>query len=446
MSTGTPQPEPPTRSAAGQSLDETSERRRGLSKREVAVGIGNFMEWFDFAVYGYFATAIASQFFPAGDPTSALLSTFAVFAVGFLARPLGAAILGPLGDRYGRRPVLMISVLVMGLATTLIGLIPSYASIGVAAPILMTALRFVQGLSVGGEWSSSAMFLVESAPESQRATRASIISATAGIAFVAGTGVALLINSTMFTQAVNSWGWRIPFLASLLLGVVALYIRRSLEDTPVFTRIAEKREANEEIHVDRSEYARGFVLTLAFAGLFGVSLYYLVTYMNTYLQKVAKMPTVTTLAVCTIGLVIYVCFNPLAGRLADRIGRRPVTLIAAAGFAVLGIPLFWVLSKGNPVLALIALIIWGWFQALIAVMGVVLLVEVFPAAVRSTGSALGYNVAYAVLAGPGPLLATWLVSRFGPIAPAYYLVIVAVVAGLVLFRMLPETRHRDIHA
>ncbi|MDK7084027.1 MFS transporter [Pseudoglutamicibacter cumminsii] len=419
---------------------------RSFGKREVAVGIGNFMEWFDFAIYGYFAVVIANEFFPKSDPTAALMSTFAVFAVGFLARPLGALILGPLGDRFGRRFVLMVSVLVMGSATALIGLLPNYAAIGVAAPVLMTILRFIQGLSVGGEWTSSAMFLVESAPNHQRATRASIISATAGLAFVSGTGAALLINAFLSPEQVHAWGWRIPFVASVVMGVVAVYIRRNLEDTPVFEQVKERREdVGGKLEVSKTDYRRGFYLTLAIAGIFGVSLYMFVTYMITYLQNVVAMATVTAYAVTLIALMFYAFMNPAAGILSDRVGRRPIALASAGGFAILGIPLFLMISTGNTVLVLVGLLVWGTLQSLIAVMGVVLIVEVFPAPVRSTGAALGYNVAYALLAGPAPLLSTWLVSKFGVIAPAYYLVLVAAICFIVMYKMLPETRFKDLH-
>lgn len=420
---------------------------RGFGKREIAVGIGNFMEWFDFAIYGYFATVIATEFFPGDDPTASLMSTFAVFAVGFLARPLGAMILGPLGDRFGRRLVLMVSVLVMGTATALIGLLPNYATIGAVAPILMTTLRFIQGLSVGGEWTSSAMFLVESAPGSQRATRASIISATAAIAFVIGTGAALLINALLSTDQVQDWGWRIPFISSIIMGIIAIYIRRSLEDTPVFRKVQERRkEVGGKLVVSKKDYVTGFYLTLSIAGIFGVSLYMFVTYMITYLQTVVGIATVSAYVISLAALVFYAILNPAMGIISDRIGRRPIALTSAGGFALLGIPLFLMISSGNTTLVLLALMIWAILQALIAVMGVVLIVEVFPAPVRSTGSALGYNVAYALLAGPAPLLSTWLVSKLGSIAPSYYLVIVAVICFAVMYIALPETRHKDLHA
>ncbi|MCQ1947599.1 MULTISPECIES: MFS transporter [unclassified Arthrobacter] len=421
------------------------EARYPFGKREIAVGIGNFMEWFDFAIYGYFVAYISATFFPSNNETSATLAAFAVFAVGFFARPLGAAVLGPLGDRFGRRLVLMISVLVMGVCTALIGLAPGFDTIGIAAPIIVTVLRFVQGLSVGGEWTSSAMFLVESAPNSQRATRASVVSASAALAFIAGTGVALLINSVLSAEDVASWGWRIPFVISLLLGAVALYIRRNLEETLVFQQLESRRNAGEVIRAPRGAFWRGFLMAFAIAGIFGVSLYYLVTYMNNYLQQVAGMETVPALTVSIIGLVIYAALNPIAGMVSDRIGRRPMVIVPTVGFAVLGYPLFLMISTGEFWLVLIALIIWAVLQAMIAVMGVVAMVELFPASIRSTGSSLGYNVAYALLAGPGPFIATWLVSSYGPAAPSFYLIAVAVVCGAILIPLMPETRYRNLN-
>lgn len=186
-------------------------------------------------------------------------------------------------------------------------------------------------------------------------------------------------------------------------------------------------------------------MAFAIAGIFGVSLYYLVTYMNNYLQSVVGMETIPALTVSIIGLVIYALLNPISGMVSDRIGRRPMVVISTVGFAVLGYPLFWMISTGNFWVVLLALIIWAVLQSMIAVMGVVAMVELFPASIRSTGSALGYNVAYALLAGPGPMIATWLVANQGPVAPAYYLVAVAVLCGAILIPLMPETRHKDLH-
>jgi MHS family proline/betaine transporter-like MFS transporter len=423
----------------------TSLTRADVRRRQVAVGIGNFMEWFDFAVYGYFVAVIGAQFFPTGDPTTEVLSSFAVFAVGFVARPLGAAILGPVGDRHGRKVVLVITVLGMGVTTALIGLTPSYASIGLLAPVIIVILRCVQGIMVGGEWSTAAAYLGESAPSGKRGLHASLVTATAGLAFLTGTLVATLINAVMPAEDVSSWGWRIPFVASLVMAVVAIFIRQKLEDTPVYEELARQREDNQLEPVPMQVKARAFVLTLAFSALFGVGLYYFITYANNHLSGVVGMPRVEALLACGIALVVYVIVNPMFGALSDRIGRRPVVLTAALGLTVLSVPIFLAMNTGVFAVVLPALIVFGVLVSMSAVMNVALLVEVFPASIRSTGSALGYNVAFALLAGPGPLIAAALIAGTDDaVSPAYYLTGVSAVSLLVLWFLLPETKNKDI--
>ncbi|MDZ4057429.1 MAG: MFS transporter [Polynucleobacter sp.] len=251
-----------------------------LRKARVAVAIGNFVEWFDFAIYGYFAAVIGRVFFPSAEPGIALLSSLAVFAVGFVSRPLGALIFGPLGDRYGRKPVLAITIAGMGLVTALIGLLPGYASIGIAAPILLVILRFLQGMMVGGEWSSAGIFIVESAPRDHRAVAASLVTCTAGFAYVAGTSTAVALSATVSDDAMISWGWRLPFLASVVLAAIGLYIRRELDETPVFKAIELKRSNADFNRVSLRDNSRALAVSLAFSTLFGVSLYYLLVYVT----------------------------------------------------------------------------------------------------------------------------------------------------------------------
>lgn len=416
-----------------------------IRKRQMAVGIGNFMEWFDFAIYGYFVAIIGSQFFPSGNPTAETLAALAVFAVGFLARPLGALILGPIGDRAGRKVVLVITVLGMGVTTALIGLTPSYAVIGVAAPIIIVILRWLQGMMVGGEWSTAATYLGESAPPKKRGLHTSLVTATAGAAFLVGTLLATLLNAVLSQDQLAAWGWRIPFVFSLIMAVVAVYIRQKLEDTPVFDELAKRRDENEVEKVPGKVKAKAFMLTLAFSALFGVSLYYFITYANTHLSGVVGMSRLDALLASGIALVVYVAANPVLGSLSDRIGRRPVTLASAAGLTILGFPIFLGMNTGSFAVVLGSLIVLGLLVAASAVMNVVLLVEVFPASIRSTGSALGYNVALALLAGPGPLIAAALIAATGnPTSPAIYLVGVSLAALVVLWAMLPETKSTDI--
>ena len=416
-----------------------------LRKRAIAVGIGNFMEWFDFAIYGYFAAIIGQTFFPSAAPGVSLLSSLAVFAVGFLSRPIGAFVLGPLGDRLGRRAVLIITVFGMGAITTLVGLLPGYDSIGLAAPVLLVVLRFLQGMMVGGEWSSAGIYIVESAPHDRRATAASVITGTAGLAFLVGTAIAAALSASLSEQAMATWGWRLPFVASIVMAVLAMYIRRKLTDTPVYAELEHRRASGTVEEIAPGEKLRAFVISFAFSALFGVSLYYFITYANNHLTQTVGLSKSSSLWLCSIALVIYSIAHPLVGMLSDRIGRRVLVLASAAGLTVLAYPVFMMMNTGNSVAILLALTVLGLLVAITAVMDVVLLVEVFPASIRSTGAAVGHNVALAILAGPGPFIAAALIRATGdPNITAWYLAGVSFVCLVVLWLMLPETRDKDI--
>ncbi|NWB26731.1 MFS transporter [Pseudomonas gingeri] len=416
-----------------------------MRKRAVAVGIGNFMEWFDFAIYGYFAAVIGALFFPSAVAGVSLLSSLAVFAVGFLSRPLGALVLGPLGDRLGRRAVLIVTVFGMGVCTTLIGLLPTYGSIGIAAPVLLIVLRFIQGMMVGGEWSSAGIYIVESAAPDRRATAASVITGTAGLAFLSGTFTAALLSSGLSDDQLAAWGWRIPFVASIVMTGVAIFIRRKLGDTPVYEELVKQRESMTLAAPLPAAKRRAFITTFAFSALFGVSLYYFITYANNHLVTAVGLPKSKALWLCSIALVVYCIVNPLIGRLSDAIGRRPLLLFAAAALTVMAYPIFWMLNSGNTALIIVALLIFGVLVAITAVMDVVLLVEVFPASIRSTGAALGHNLALATLAGPGPFIAAALIKATGDTSiPALYLAVVSAICFVVLLVILPETKDNNI--
>ena len=417
----------------------------------VAVGIGNFMEWFDFAIYGFFAVLIGQTFFPANaDPIVALLSSLSVFAIGFLMRPLGAFVLGPIGDKYGRRIALVLSVVLMGSATFLMGLLPSYATVGVLAPILLVLLRCVQGLAAGGEWSGSAAYLVESAPHNRRGLYASLISGTAALAFIVGSFVALWINSAFDVDAVASWGWRIPFLLALPMALVGLYIRMKLGDTPVFEALKESNQISESPLRQTGKDKKNLfavLLTFAFSSVSGLGIYYLATYMNNHFTNALGFERVPALLLSGVGLFVYMLMCPIAGLISDRFGRRIPNIIGTAGFVLLSLPAFILFETGNPILVIVGVVVIGACQALCSVTNVVLLVELFPAATRSSGSALGYNLGLAIIAGPGPLIATALVAASGStLAPSWYLVVVALVALPILIKWLPETFKRDLHS
>ncbi|MDQ0864610.1 MFS transporter [Arthrobacter globiformis] len=424
-------------------LSPATRRRTAL-----AVGIGNFMEWFDFAVYGFFASIIGKLFFPESTPILSLLSAFAVFAVGFIMRPLGAFILGPIGDKHGRKAALVWSVLLMGGATTVMGLLPTYAVAGLLAPILLVLLRCVQGIAAGGEWSGSAAYLVESAPNNRRGLYASLISGTAALAFIVGSFVALGLSSALSPEDLSGWGWRLPFLLAAPMSLAGLYIRMKLGDTPVFEGLkSEERVADSPLAKAGTKGLKPIIITFAFSSVSGLGIYYLATYMNNHLTTSLGLDRASALTLSGAGLFIYLLMCPLAGILSDRFGRRSLNIIGTVGFVVLAIPSFILMGTGNGFAIVAGLILFGACQALCSVTNVVLLVELFPASTRSSGSALGYNLGLALVAGPGPLIAAALASSTGTSASAaWYMAVIALIATPILIKWLPETFKRDIHA
>lgn len=427
------------------SINQADMQHKKLGQAAFAVGVGNFMEWFDFAVYGFFAVIIGQLFFADQSPVVSLLSSLGVFAVGFLMRPLGGFILGPIGDKYGRRAALSFSVLAMGLATTMIGFIPTYAAIGVAAPLLLVLLRCVQGLSAGGEWTGSAAFLIEGAPRHRRATYASVISATAALATVAGSGFALWLNNILTKEQLMDFGWRIPFWAAAPLALIGLFVRLRLDDTPVFKEIKKTRDSAAVPAPKLKRNLKAVALTICFAAVQGLGYYYLATYVVNYLEVTLKIQRPNALMLSAIGLLIYMVFCPIAGMISDKYGRRIPNLVGTVGYVLLPIPVFLLMSTGNPALIILGLVLLGAIQCLVSVTTVVMLVELFPASTRATGSAIGFNIALAFIAGPGPYIGAFLASSTGnAIAPAFYQVFIALVALVVLLKWLPESSKQDI--
>lgn len=417
------------------------------AKVTVAVAVGNFMEWFDFAVYGFFAVIIGQLFFPAGTSEFvAILSSLAVFAVGFFMRPLGGFILGPIGDRYGRRTALAVSILSMGIATTIIGLLPTYATVGILAPVLLVLCRCVQGLSAGGEWTGSAAYLIESTPTRHRGKFGSVISATAALATIVGSLFALMLNNVLSEEDLLSWGWRVPFLLAAPLALIGLYIRMKLGETPVYKTVEAKEEV-EKSPIIRSfkENWRPILLTIAFAAVQGTGFYYLATFIVNYLMTTVGVERPAALAMSACGLTVYMILCPIAGGLSDRFGRRKLNIIGTIGYIILPIPVFMMMSGGDFGPVVFGMILLAMTQSLVSVTTVVMLVELFPASNRSSASAIGFNIALAFIAGPASYIGTWLAGTTGnPVSPSWYLIGLALVALPFIWKWLPETAGRDI--
>lgn len=408
------------------SLSPASAMKRTL----LAGAIGNVLEWYDFALYGYFAPVFAALFFPSDSPSISLISAFGVFAVGFLARPLGALLFGYWGDTLGRRNALAWSVLFMAIPTCLVGLLPTYATIGVVAPIALTLCRFLQGLSVGGEFTGSATFLVEHAAASQRGYVGSWAGFSAQIGALLGSGVGALTASSLAEEALRQWGWRIPFVMGGFIAVVGWYLRTKVPESPAFEAI--RQAGNVTASPVRDVFTmqrRAVAKVIGLVWLHGVAFYLLYVYLTTYLVTVTTTPLATVLVLNTICMTILALLIPVMGAWSDRIGQPPLLIAGAAGIALLSYPCFlWLTSQDLPrmitaqiVLTILVACYMGPFFAAVA--------ELFPTSLRYTGLSIGYNIGAALFGGTAPLIATVLIEWSGnSLAPAFYLSLCATIS------------------
>ncbi len=405
-----------------------------------AAVIGNVLEWYDFAVYAYLAGVIGKNFFPSDNEITSLLATFAVFGVGFVVRPLGGIVIGWIGDQKGRKVSLLLTIFLMAAGTVLIGIIPSYRSIGVAAAVLLVLARLLQGFSAGGEWGGSTAFIVEWAPPDRRGLFGSFQQSSVAAGLLLGSGVAALTNTLLSAADVESWGWRIPFLLGGLILPVGIYMRRRIGETPVFRRSQE--EAGPADPTSRLELAaRAFGFTI----LWTVSYYIMLSYMPTFTQKYAHLGRAEALWSNTVGLLVLVAAVPLMGLLSDRYGRKPLLIACCLSFIVLPYPLFLLMLSGAGLATIVGIqILFGLMIALFSGPGPAAIAEIFPTKVRSTWMSTGYSLAVAIFGGFAPYIATWLIETTGsPIAPTYYLIAAAIVSTAVIFS-LRETAHEAL--
>jgi MFS transporter, MHS family, proline/betaine transporter len=401
--------------------------------RLMAAGaIGNLLEWYDFAVYGYFAAAIGRAFFPEQDKVAQVLAAFGIFAVGFMMRPVGGALFGHVGDRFGRSTALTLSVAAMAVPTFLIGVLPGYDVLGLAAPALLTLLRMMQGLSVGGEYTTSIVFLVEHA----RPGRRGVVGAVSGLGAVSGillgSATGAILESLMPAQAVEEWGWRIPFWIGLFVGAAGLVLRRGFgEEAKADTR---KRPAQRPSLIATVSRHWRVLAYLAGISVFGaVGFYLMFVYIVSWLQFADGIAPAQALTINTISMALLIPAEVGMAALSDRLGRRPM-LLAVTGLAVAAAwPLFW-LMHGHEQWMIRAgqlgfvLLVGGYYGCLPAFM-----VETVAIEVRCTAIALGYNVTLGLIGGVSPLAATWLVHRTGDdLSPAFMIMAAAAISFLVL--------------
>jgi MHS family proline/betaine transporter-like MFS transporter len=397
--------------------------------RVIAAGaIGNVLEWYDFAVYGYFAAAIGRVFFPSQDAVAQVLAAFGIFAVGFFMRPVGGALIGHIGDRLGRRAALTFSISAMAIPTFLVGVLPGYDTLGIAAPILLTLLRMIQGLSVGGEYTTSVVFMVEHAPAERRGLIGATASCGAVGGILAGSATGALLASVMSPEALESWGWRIPFLLGLVVGLAGLALRRGLHE-----EASSKERKGSPLAETFRDHAPLLVRLAALSVFNSVGFYLMFVYIVSWLQMVDGVAPARALGINTISMALLLPLMVAMGWVSDRVGRRPVMLGATALAIVASWPLFWLMHSANPAIVLLGQL--GFVVAVGTFCGCqpTVMVEAVPARVRCTAIALGYNITLGLVGGLSPLVATWLVDRTGnDYSPGFMIMAAAAVSFLAL--------------
>ena len=400
----------------------------GQSQRRIIAGgiAGNVMEWYDFAVYGYFATVIGQQFFPSEDPGVSLIAAFGAFAAGFLARPFGGLVLGRLGDVLGRRQVLMISIFCMAIPTVLIGLLPSYERLGIAAPILVVLMRIIQGLSVGGEYTSSSVFLAEHAAPGRRGLMASW-STWGGVAgILLGSGVGAVFSNVLTDAQISAWGWRIPFLMGAGIAVIGLMLRRGLTDAETPAKNAAPVKAVFRNHMGAMSRIVGMNI-----GLSGVGFYLIFVYSVTYIKTIDQLSGAIAFELNTGAMALLLVVLPVAAHLSDKLGRKPLVLGGLAGVVLSAIPCFMLIHSTDPVHIFTGMAILAVFIGMFAGPMPATNLEQLPHEVRCTGLAISYNLGVGVFGGTAPLVAAWLIRETGdPLSPSYYLLAVSVISFL----------------
>jgi len=407
--------------------------------------IGNTVEWFDFAIYGFLATYIAEKFFPSGDETAALLNTFAIFAAAFFMRPLGGFFFGPLGDRIGRQKVLALVILLMSCSTFAIGLVPSYDTIGVFAPLLLLFLRCLQGFSAGGEYGSGACFLAEYASDKHRGFVVSFLVWSVVVGFLLGSLTVTGLETVLSEGAMDSYGWRIPFLIAGVLGAVGLYIRLRLGDTPEFEALRDEGEvASSPLKEAVTTSWRPILQIAGLVVIHNVGFYIVFTFLPSYFTKTLGFTKTDAFVSITVASLVALILIPPLGALSDRIGRKPLLIAGSLAFAVFAYPLFVMLNTGSLAAAIAAHAGLAAIESVFVCASLAAGAELFATRVRSSGYSIGYNVSVALFGGTAPYVATWLVARTGnDLAPAYY-VIVAALVTLITVLTMRETARRPL--
>ncbi|VTP15971.1 Proline/betaine transporter [Phytobacter ursingii] len=424
-------------------MTTTHAQKRAL----IAGSIGNFIEWYEFAVYGFLATVIAKNFFTLTGESAitSLILTYAAFAVAFFFRPLGAVVFGRMGDRIGRKPTLIIVLVLMTLATAAIGLVPVYASIGVAAPLLITLLRILQGLFAGGEYGGAVSLMTEFAPKGKRGLYGAWQSLTVALGLLAGAGVVALLSALLSTEALHDWGWRIPFFIAIPLGGVALWLRVNMEETPSFVR--QQTQSTPPQAASFASTLKAIITGIGRLMVWSAAGYTYLVIMPTYLQSALHTGFNQALLIAVISNAGFALTIIPSGMLSDRIGRRAVMVTAAVMLLILALPLLKILQTESSTLLVKACVVFiaGGLVGMLAGPGPAMLAEMFPTRVRYTGLGLAYSLSNAIFSGCAGLIITGLIKQTGNLdIPAYYVMATAVVSVIALMTLRKDDHQRTL--
>ena len=408
-------------------------------KSIVAGSAGNLVEWYDWFAYATFAIYFAPVFFPKGDATAQLLNTAAIFAAGFLMRPIGAWVMGIYGDKHGRKAGLTLSVIMMAVGSLMIAFAPTYAQVGVAAPVMLVLARMIQGLSVGGEYGSSATYLSEMAPADRRGFWSSFQYATLSGGQLLAIITALILQATLSEAQLGDWGWRIPFVIGAILAVLVFLLRRTMTETKSFASIDQKRE-HSSLRILWRDHRKSCILVAMMSGGGGLASYAFTTYMLKYLINSAGFDKRTATLIIAAALVWSFCLQPVAGMLADRFGRKPLLFISGIGVSLVAVPVYTLLgTTTSPYVALALILIPITLHGGYTANNAMVKAELFPAHVRALGVAFPYAVGNTLLAGTTEYVALWFKSS-GNESGFFWYVAAIVAMTVVAYVMLPETK------
>lgn len=424
-----------------------------LNKAVTAAALGNAMEWFDFGVYGFVAFALGKVFFPNASPAVQVIAALGTFSIPFLVRPIGGVFFGIMGDRFGRQKVLSLTIIIMAISTFCIGLIPSYASIGLWAPILLLLCKLAQGFSVGGEYTGAAIFVAEYAPDRRRGFLGSWLDFGSIAGFVLGAGLVVLLQTLLGEASFLEWGWRVPFLIAGPLGFLGLYLRHAAEETPAFTQQLAKMEKEDRDAIQErpgisfkeifQKYRKALLICIGMVLVTNITYYMLLTYMPTYLSSSLGYSDEHGVLIIVVVMLGMLFIQPMVGFFSDKFGRKPFLFIGSLGLLIFSIPAYKLIGTDNFGLIFLGLLLLAIFLNCLTGVMASTLPALFPTRIRYSALASSFNIAI-IIAGLTPTAAAWLVETTDNLMlPAFYLMFAAVI-GLITSYYLPETANRPM--